>query len=411
MDGGLSPRLPVAGTGEGKASVTVMLVVSTVPTTANHFLSPFARRFRAAGWRVEVATRGDPDAAALDDSFDAVHRLPWARSLANSGNVRAVRAMRRLLVHGRYDLVHVHTPVAAMVTRLAAASLGRRRPPLVYTAHGFHFHSNGSRLANLGFASAERLAGRWTDRLVVINREDEQEALRRRIVAPGRLASVPGIGIDLEEYAPTAALLAQARRVRAEWNVPTGEKAYLMVAELRPVKNHATAVRALARLPHDRSHLFLAGAGPMRGEITRIAEESGVRDRVHFLGFVPEIRPQILAADATVLTSYREGLSRAVLESLALGVPVVGADSRGIRDLLDERVGVLVPPADVDAVADGLLRVRCLPTGGALRERTAQRLAPYSLANVIASHERLYGEVIGETGLPGVTGPRDVPHR
>ena len=98
----------------------------------------------------------------------------------------------------------MHTPVASLLTRLAAVSIDRRvRPKLVYTAHGFHFHAHGSTASNFFYGSLERLAGIWTDRLVVTNEEVERAARSRSIARPGSMRFIPGVGVDLDIYRPT----------------------------------------------------------------------------------------------------------------------------------------------------------------------------------------------------------------
>ena len=118
----------------------------------------------------------------------------------------ALATARRLLRAGRYDVVHTHTPVASLVVRLAVPCLpSRSRPTVVYTAHGFHFGaSEREGPAEWLFSRFERLAGRWTDRLIVINADDLATARRLRLVAPERLCLLPGIGVDLDWYRPTA---------------------------------------------------------------------------------------------------------------------------------------------------------------------------------------------------------------
>ena len=373
-----------------------MLIVTTVHQTLRAFLLTFADHLRAQGWEVEAATAPDPEVAEIADRFDRVHPVSWARSVADPGNARAFREIRRVLERGDYDVVHVHTPIAALVTRLAAASLRGRRPAVVYTAHGFHFYAGGDPRRNLLFRTAERIGGRFTDRLIVINTEDRDAALRHRIVPAARLRLFPGIGVDLDHYAPTPETHEAARRLRAELGIPADVAVYTMLAEFTPRKNHRAAIQAFGRLPDRDARLVLGGGGPREDETRALVDRLGLTERVVFLGMVRDVRPLVLSSNATVLPSRQEGLSRAVLESLTIGVPVVGGNTRGIRDLVDPDLGVLVDPDDVEALARAMTAVTALPTHGALRERSLERMERHSLARVIELHDELYDELLRE---------------
>jgi glycosyltransferase involved in cell wall biosynthesis len=381
------------GTGTSGARAPRLLIVTTVHQTLRAFLLPFADHQRALGWQVDAATAPDPEVAEIAGHFDEIHPVSWARTLGSPGNVRGLREIRAVIKRGRYDVVHVHTPIAAFVTRAAVATL-RKRPAVVYTAHGFHFYEGGSPRRNRVYRTAERVAGRWTDRLIVINDEDRGAALRYRIVPAGRLLHFPGIGVDLDHYAPTPELRAAAASLRTELGLSDGTTVYSMIAEFIPRKNHDAAVRAFARLADSDARLVLAGGGALEPQIRGLVDELGVADRVVFLGMVRDVRPLLLASSALVLPSRQEGLCRAVLESLTVGVPVVGGRTRGIRDLVDPDLGCLVAPDDVDGLAKAMTDVLTMPTGGALRDRSLERMQTYSLAHIVALHERLYGDLL-----------------
>lgn len=375
-----------------------LLMVSTVPQTLG-FLTVYADHFRARGWRVDAAT-GPGDACLWASHFDQLHRVPWSRRPADLGNATtAVAGVRRLLRAGDHDVVHTHTPIASLVTRTAMATL-RRRPASVYTAHGFHFHRRGRAIPNRVFHLAEAAAASVTDRLVVINREDQEAAERFWTLPASRVRLFDGIGIDLDHYRPSPCLREAARRVPGELGLPVGARLVSMIAELVPRKDHATALRALATHEDRALHLALAGDGPLRGALLAQAHRSGIAERVHFLGPVRDVRPLMLASRATVLPSRREGLARAVLESLALGVPVLGARSRGVEDLLLDGGGLLVEPGDAEGLAEGFDLVEDLPRGEALREVLLPCLQRYSIERLLRAHEALYEELLSGARHP-----------
>lgn len=369
-----------------------LLIATTVPSTMRGFLVPYADHFRERGWGVDALTGPGDAVADLSGHFDDVHVVPWSRRPTDRRNfTAALPSVRRLLERRRYDILHTHTPVASTVARAAVIGL-RRKPAVVYTAHGFHFHAGGSRLPNLGYAAVERVTGRWTDRLIVINEEDYAAA--RRMLDPDRVVLMAGIGLDLERYRPDSATSEDMARIRSDLGLAPAHVLMSVVAELNPGKNHDTVLRALARNGDPDIHLALAGAGPERQRLEELSATLGVSERVHLLGRIADVRPLVLASAATILLSRREGLSRAVMESLAMGVPVIGSPIRGIKDLVGAQGGLLVAPDDIEGVAAALDAVQNLPRAWQLRTAMADRLASLSLVRLLQQHEDMYADLL-----------------
>ena len=370
-----------------------VLIVTTVPATVNTFLTPYIEHFHRLSWRVEVATGPGELSERVLNAVRAVHEIPWTRSPTDLIQVaQSLRAIRRVATGGQYDIVHVHTPIAAGVTRMALATVGRdRRPAVVYTAHGFHFMPGQPWRRRIAPELVEWAAGKFTDRLVVINEADRQSATRLGLVKPDSLISMPGIGLDLEWYDPTPEMLTRSQAVRADMGLADDAVLLTMIAELFPRKGPQDALAALARMDDPRVHLAFAGTGPYRDDLVSMAHDFELIERVHFLSHVADVRPLILASRATTLPSYREGLSRSVLESLALCVPVIGSNIRGIADSVGHDGGILVPPGDVDALSAAFAAI-VASTPYTHEERTAlrTRLAQYSIESLIRRHEQLY---------------------
>jgi glycosyltransferase involved in cell wall biosynthesis len=375
-------------------------MVTTVPVTLSAFLLPFAAHFRARGWRVDAMANGISSAPACVEAFDRVWDMPWSRSPLHPGNlVTAPKKVREIVAREGYDLVHVHTPVASFVTRLALRSMrGQGKPRVVYTAHGFHFYEGGPRLKGALFRKLEQWAGRWTDYLVVINREDEQAALRYGIVPPDRVRYMPGIGVDTGHYSATAVSVTAQTRVRQELGLLATDRLFLMVAELIPRKRPADALHALARLTRSDAHLALAGPGPLLEELKQLAARLGIAQRVHFLGYRKDIPALIQSSVATLLTSEQEGLPRSVMESMCQAVPVIGSRIRGMTDLLANGRGLLVPVGNVQGFADAMAWVLDHPgEARMLGERGRAGMAAYDLGNIVRLHEKLYDEALDGT--------------
>jgi glycosyltransferase involved in cell wall biosynthesis len=391
-----------SGAGKPASSPASLLVVATVAPTIRQFLVPYAIHLRKLGWRVDAAANGAIGDPVLQDSFDSLHELPLSRSILDvRGMLRGYRAVSAILNEARPDIVHVHTPIAAFVTRLAVRRIpAARRPMVAYTAHGFHFYKGGSPVTNATFITAERIAGRWTDRLVVMNDEDESGARRHRIVAPRRLIHMPGIGLDTSYYARSALAHGALDMARQEYELDPGAPLLVAVGELSRRKRMADVISAFALVQDPKARLVIAGEGFERPHLEELIRELGLVDRVTLAGKVADVRPLVASATGLILASDREGLPRAIMEALSLEVPVIASDARGNAELVGSDSGFIFRIGDVPALAGHIDWLIEHPTDAqAMGVRGRARMADrYDIATLIALHDELYASLLAERG-------------
>lgn len=396
--------------------MTRVLIAATVANTIRGFLLPHARHMRSLGWQVDAAARGISSCSTCIESLDSVWDVEWSRNPFDLRSVmQAAGTIRELVQKRSYDIVHVHTPVAAFVTRYALRRMREHGgPAVIYTAHGFHFHPLGQPVKNATFLGLEKLAGRWTDCLVVINQEDQDAALRHRVVQPDRLRRIHGIGIDTQHYSPASVNDEQIALVRREFHIPDDVPVFLMVAAFLPGKRHRHAIEAFALLrKRCDACLVFAGDGPRAALLRQLAERLGIGDRVIFAGTRDDVPVLMRASTATVLTSMREGVSRSVMESLSLETPAIGTSIRGVKELLEDNCGVLVPVGDAQALADAMLWVidhpeecRTMAVRGRLKMHGS-----YSIETVIREQMGIYQDVLAARGSSADRHQTTVPPR
>lgn len=356
------------------------------------FHIPYLKWFKEQGWETWVAARNDyPDGVCEIPYCDRFVNIDFARSPFSKQTLLAYRQLRELFAHECFDIVHTHTPVGGVLTRLAARGARRAGTKVIYTAHGFHFY-RGAPLVNwLLWYPVERAMSRLTDVLVTINREDYGRARR---FAHCRVEYVPGVGVDLSRFAAAGCRDAK----RAELGLGPGDFALLSVGDLTANKNQASIVRALPLLPGS-ARLVVCGEGPERGRLLALAERLGVSDRMSLLGFRNDI-PEIMAAcDCLVFPSVHEGLPVSVMEAMASGLPVVASSIRGIDpDLVTDREdGILLLNTEPGAIASA---VSCLMADPVLRASLAERerasVRRFGLEEALASACGVYEEVMGD---------------
>jgi glycosyltransferase involved in cell wall biosynthesis len=367
-----------------------LLVVTTVPITIRSFLLPFIQHFRSLGWQVDGMAQGITEDRDCVETCDRIYDIQWSRNVLDPRNLWAgVSRVKQVVAQEDYDLVHVHTPIAAFVTRYALRK--SQKPKVIYTAHGFHFYRGGNALKNSIFLSLEKLAGAWTDYLITINREDESAAKKYNFLAADRIYYTRGIGVDTDYYASGRVDSANLLEVRQQLNLADSDTLLLSIAEFTPRKRHQDLLNALAKVANPQVHLALAGEGPIKPKMAELAQQLGIAKQVHFLGYRQDIPSLIQAANAVLLVSQQEGLPRSIMEAMCLNTPVIGSNIRGTQDLLSNGCGLLVPLGDPNALAQAMSQIVEDPDSLAVMAVKAQlKIASYDLKKIIQQYSEIY---------------------
>jgi glycosyltransferase involved in cell wall biosynthesis len=306
-------------------------------------------------------------------------------------DLRWLVALRRSMVRDPVDILHAHNPVMAAGGRIVARSLPRRlRPRLIVTDHNvWQSYKAASRWA-------DGLTSRWDDARFTVS-----EAVRASLPGPIQLrANVVVQGIEVERV---QAQRAERAAVRAELGLDPDVLVVGTVANLRAQKAYpdllAAAADVLERLPDTR---FVAvGQGPLEGEIRALHAQRALGDRFLLLGHRPDAIRVMSACDVFVLASHWEGLGVAVMEALALGLPVVATAVGGVPEVVGhEREGLLVPPRRPTELATALLRLLTdAEERRRMAEAAAQRGAELSIDTAVRRTEAVYDELA--TAAPG----------
>lgn len=317
------------------------------------FFKSFIKELLIKGHTVDIAA--NETISKIPDCFCEwgckVHSISCCRLPFNSGNIRAIKEIRDVAEREKYDIVHCHTPVAAMCTRLACRTLRKGGLKVFYTAHGFHFYK-GAPLKNwLLYYSAEWLCAHWTDALITINHEDY--ACAKKHLHAKRVEYAPGVGIDIDRFASAVVDRTEKRR---EIGVPEDAFLLMSVGELNPNKNHEVVLRALAQTENGKIHYAIAGRGPLQDYLTETAKTLGISEQVHLLGYREDVPELYKAADCCVFPSIREGFGLAALEGVAAGLPLICADNRGTREYVVAGEDMVCNCNNVSEFADAICK-------------------------------------------------------
>ncbi len=371
----------------------VLLVATVVKIHVNVFHIPCLKMFQEQGWETWVCSRNDYDnpKECVIPYCDHYVDIPFERNPLKPGNVKAYKMLREIIEKEQFDLIYCHTPVGAMLARLAGISARKKGTKVIYMAHGFHFY-NGAPLLNwMIYYPAEKFLSRFTDGLITINQEDYRRAQKFHA---GKTILIPGVGIDLDKFQkkePTR------QEIRNKLGIPDGKIILMSVGELTKRKNHMVVIDALARLKEYDILYVICGDGPMKARLRAKAEELGVRDRVKLLGFRKDIAELHKAADIFVFPSLQEGLPVAVMEAMASGLPIVASKIRGNEDLIsNNQGGYLVNPMDSEQVAKAIEKMIQNPKKREkMEKRNLEIIAKYGQETVLQKMDEFFDEIVG----------------
>ena len=371
----------------------VLLVATVVKIHVNVFHIPCLKMFQEQGWETWVCSRNDYDnpKECVIPYCDHYVDIPFERNPLKPGNVKAYRMLREIIEKEQFDLIYCHTPVGAMLARLAGISARKKGTKVIYMAHGFHFYSGAPLLNWMLYYPVEKFLSRFTDGLITINQEDYRRAQKFHA---GKIILIPGVGIDLDKFQkkePTR------QEIRSKLGIPESKIILMSVGELTKRKNHMVMIEALARLKEYDILYVICGDGPLKAQLRAKAEELGVRDRLKLLGFRKDIAELHKAADIFVFPSLQEGLPVALMEAMASGLPIVASKIRGNEDLIsNNQGGYLVNPTDSEQVAKAIEKMIQNPEKREkMEERNLEIITKYGQETVLQKMDEFFDEIVG----------------
>lgn len=370
----------------------VLFVATVVKTHLMEFHIPYLKLFKENGFEVHVCSRNDYknkedcNIPYCDRYFD----IPFERSPFNLGNIKAYKELKKIIDSNEYDIIHCHTPVGGVLTRLAAKNTRKNGTKVIYTAHGFHFYT-GAPIQNwVLFYPIERFLIRYTDILITINKEDYNRA--NRYFDPQKVKYIPGVGIDINKFSQ---VIINKSIKRKELDVPENAFVVLSVGELNKNKNHETVIKAISKLDNPNVYFLICGQGEFEDYLKALIKELELEKQVKLLGYRRDIAEIIKVTDVFAFPSFREGLSVALMEVMAVGIPIICSNIRGNTDLIEDgKGGYLVEPNDADAFEECINRIIKNST---LKENMAEfnkkAIFKFDICNVKKDMEKIYFNV------------------
>jgi len=337
---------------EGKENMKKVLYVTTVSRTINAFLIPHINMLLDNGYEVHCACSIDkPVDKELQRRGVKIFEVPFSRNPLGIGNIKAFIKLEELQRINDYDIVHVHTPIAAIYGRLLKLNFPSLR--IIYTAHGYHFLKGGSKLGWILYYPIEKIMAKFTDVTININKEDYE--ITKEKLKPKKCYLLNGVGLDLDKYKKLSSKEIQEKR--KEFGLKDKDFVVLMIAEINKNKNHIQLINAMDILKdkYPNIRVLCIGDGTLKESLEKQIILKNLQNNIFMLGYRLDVNKLINISDIGILLSRREGLPRNIMEFMACGRKVIATDIRGCRDLIcDETIGTLVNVDDYESTAKAI---------------------------------------------------------
>lgn len=373
-----------------------VLIIASVASMIEQFNMQNIQLLLDSGYRVEVAcnckegnTISDERVRNLikrlaDKDVPVIH-VPIPRKITDiKGIVDSIFQVKKMCDENQYNLLHCHSPIGSVVARVAARNARNHGTRVIYTAHGFHFYKGAPMKNWIFFYPVEKICSKWTDVLITINKEDYVFA--KKHMNARRVEYIPGVGVDTQKL--------QLKNFdkfskREKLGIKEDDLFVLSVGELNQNKNQEVIVRAIGKLKNPKIHYFIAGKGDRADYLQELAAKLNVN--LHLLGYRTDIVELLNTADIFACPSCREGLSVALMEGMAAGLPCVVSKIRGNVDLIEDGMGgYLCDPNSADEFAEAFGKV-----SKDMGIYNIEVMKNFDVKDVIAKIKKIYFEIEG----------------
>ncbi|WP_414571152.1 glycosyltransferase family 4 protein [Nostoc sp. CCY 9925] len=339
-----------------------ILHICAIGGTVEALLRPQIDYFLSQNLSVEIACSPGSEVEKLQQQGYIIHPIQIDRRISPVRNLRSIYQLTQLMRQNHYDLVHVHTPIAAVLGRIAAKLAGVKK--IVYTAHGFPFHDQSSPSEYRFYFTVEKLAALITNLILTQNYEDIATAKKLNLCPPIKLRYL-GNGVDVNRFQRDRLNPTHQIELRKSLGIP--EYTDLIIGTIGRItykKGSGYLIEAVAKLLPYFPNLQVLVIGsqlssdpePFQKQLIQKIHDLGIKKNVILTGERQDIPELLGLLDIFTLPTFtHEGLPRSILEAMSMGLPVVATDIRGCREaVIHGKTGLIVPPKNSEKLAEAL---------------------------------------------------------
>lgn len=375
-----------------------VLFVATVDSHIRHFHIPYLKYFKDNNYEVHVATSNDENEKF--DYCDKKHTITFERSPFKINNLKAIKQMKKLLSEEDFDIVHCHTPMGGVVTRIAAKSVKKKNKKnstegntkkdtkIFYTAHGFHFYKGAPLINWLIYYPVEKWLSKYTDVLITINNEDYEYAKKFKAK---RVEKIDGIGVDDKRFNIEISD-AEKDNLRKEFGISKDDTVITYVAELIPRKNQSFLIDAMKDIVTKNKNvkLLLVGTGALKEQYENQIKSLNLNDNVILTGYRKDVPKIFRITDIGVSTSKQEGLPINLVEAMLSEVPVVASNVRGNNEIVENDINGYLYKSREELIEKLELLINDKATRDRLKKNTKKTVQKFTLENSLKEGIAIY---------------------
>lgn len=305
-----------------------------------------------------IATKGEEYNNILNDGH-IFHNVKIDRKISPVSNLKSILSIYNVLLKVKPDIVHVHTPVAAVLGRIAAKFA--RVPTIIYTAHGFYFHEGMSKKKYILFYAIEKYLGRYfTDYIFTQSQEDFDLAIKGKFLKNDNNYLWISNGIDLEERFNLNNIdESKIREIKNHLNILKDDLVVSFIGRLVEEKGILDLLKAAKNLKNRNIHFIIIGGlyeSDRDVDTYNKIQEFLQEDYIHYVGQVDNANEFLYISDIFCLPSYREGMPRSIIEAMAMKNAIIATNIRGSREeVVHDMNGYLVNINDYESIEKYIL--------------------------------------------------------
>ena len=361
-----------------------ILELCAVDFTVKNLLLPLIDRLSAEDFEVHTLCSAGEKVKELRKEGYKVKTVSISRRISVISNIISLIKIYQFIRKEKFDIVHVHTPIACVLGRIAAKIAGV--PLIIYTVHGFYFHDGMARWKKEILISFEKIMSNFfTDLIFTQSKEDEKTAVNVGIIAKNKIFHI-GNGVDINKFKLNNVSIDWLAK-RKEFNIDLKAKIVCFIGRIIREKGVIDLVYAFKNVLNELPETILLIIGDnkanerdleTKNETVFLINKFNIEENIIITGYRNDIGDLLAMVDVFVLPSYREGMPRSIIEAMAIGKPVIATNIRGCREeVINDKTGYLVPIKNPRKLASAILKIL-------KNEKLASKMGQYGRARVEA---------------------------
>lgn len=305
-------------------------------------------------------------------------------------NFKTRKIILEYLNKNQVDLIFCSTPIGGLHGRLCGKKA--KVPLVIYEAHGFLFFKGGPKLGFL-YRLLEKWLAHYTDALITINEEDFSNGQHLKIKNRDNVFLVNGSG---EDYTSVEISENEKMKLRNDLNIRVDDFVFISIGELNKNKNVLSTVKAFCQTFKNETgcKLLICGEGKEEKRIKSFIKKKTIEKQVLLLGYRTDIKKLLRVCNCYVSSSLREGLSRTVGEAMAAGLPCIVSNKRGLKDWIEDGVGLIFNPKCLSEISDCMKKVFELKGKQFDSTKMKNKVDMFSSRFVVEQFERIFDKVL-----------------